>query len=103
MLELIRAKPVINWTAEACQEIKLHRGYINSNVYYILLETRVPLLALSTYCSVDLIGRVYLALNLLILLNGKFRTHKMVQSFYWNLNCNLLCNRTVFNMAIFYY
>lgn len=102
MLELIHAKPVMNWTAEALQQIKFCRGYISSNVYYTLLWTRVSLLALSTYCNVDLIGRVYLALNLLILLNGKFLTHKMVQSFYWNLNCNLLCNQTVFNMTIFY-
>lgn len=64
------------------------------------LQMRVPLLTLSTYCTVELIGRVYLALNLLILLNGKFLTHKMVQSFYWNLNCNLLCSQTIDNMTI---
>jgi len=102
MLELIHAKPVMNWTAEALQEIKLCRGYINSNVYYTLLQMRVPLLAFSTYCTVDLIRRVHLALNLLILLNGKLLTHKMVQSFYWNLNCNLLRNQTEFNVTIFY-
>lgn len=67
MLELIHTKPVMNWTAEALQEIKLCRGYINSNVYYKLLQTGVPLLALSTYHTVDFIGKVYLAFSLLIL------------------------------------
>lgn len=98
MLELIHAEPVMNWTAEALQAC---RGYVNSNVYYTLLQMRVPLLALSIYCTVDLMIRGYLALNLLNLLNGKFVAHEMVQPFCWNLNCNLLCNQTVFNMAIF--
>lgn len=75
MLELIHAEPVMNWTAKALQEVKLCRGYVNSNVYYTLLQMRVPLLALSIYCTVDLMIRGYLALNLLNLLNGKFVAH----------------------------
>lgn len=54
MFELIHAKPVMNWTAEALQEIKLCRGYINANVYYTLAdESSIANIKYILYCRVD--------------------------------------------------